>query len=104
MLPIESLHASTLELRNELGLRFLYRLRINITYTKSLNTLDDRKDQSYEENEGATKPTGVHLRKQEQRSEKGGRELSGQEPIWLINKMHIVFGHRIDHLFCGRNM
>ena len=62
MLTIESLYAFTLELRNELGLRFFYRLRSNITNTKSLNTLDDRMDQSYEENEEATKPTGVHLK------------------------------------------
>ena len=69
--PVESLHAEAfdppLELRmNELGLRFLYRPRSKTTYIESLNTLDDREDQNYEENEGATKPTEVHLRKLEQ--------------------------------------
>ena len=48
--------------RKELGLRFLYRPRSNTTYTESLNTLDEREEQNYEENEGATKPTGVHLK------------------------------------------
>ena len=59
MSPGETLHAEahdlTLELRrNELGMRFLYRLRSSTTYTESLNSLDDREDQNYEENEGAT--------------------------------------------------
>ena len=31
--------------RNELGLRFLYKLRSNTTYTEFLNTLDNREDQ-----------------------------------------------------------
>ena len=49
--PIESLHAEacnpTMELRrNELGPRFLYKLRSNFTYTESLNILDDREDQN----------------------------------------------------------
>ena len=52
--------------RNELRLRFLYYLRRNSTYTESLNTLDNREDQNYVGNEGAIKPTGVHLRKLEQ--------------------------------------
>ena len=52
MSPVELLHAEacdpTMELRkNELGLRMLYRLRSNSTYTVSLNTLDDRKYQNY---------------------------------------------------------
>ena len=47
--PLESMHVeandSPLELRrNELGLRFLYKLRSNIVYTKSPNLLDDRAD------------------------------------------------------------
>ena len=63
MSPVVSLHMeawdSTMKLRrNKLGLRFLYRLKSNTTYTESLNILDDRKDQNYEENKGATKPTG----------------------------------------------
>ena len=68
---VESLHAEaydpTIELRrNKLGLKFLYRLRSNTKYTESLNTLDDREDQNYEENKGTTKPTGLHLIKLEQ--------------------------------------
>ena len=50
-------------IRSITGAKFLYRLRINTIYTESLITLDDRKNQSYEENE--TKTTGVHLRKLE---------------------------------------
>ena len=49
--PVESLcvevNEPPLELKkNELSLRFLYKLRSNITYTESLNTLDDRDDQN----------------------------------------------------------
>ena len=52
---VESLNAETcdptMELRrNELRLRFLYRLRNNSTYTDSLNTLDDREYKNYVEN------------------------------------------------------
>ena len=57
--PVESLQAeiydATMELRrNELGLRFLYWMRSNTTYTESLDNLDDREDKNYEENERAT--------------------------------------------------
>ena len=73
ILLVKSLHAEAydamLELKsNELGLRFLYR----ITYTESLNTLNDREDQNYER---TTKPTGVYLRKLEQRFMKEQREV-----------------------------
>ena len=44
----------------------LYRMRSNTTYTESLNTLDDREDQNFKENEGAAKLTGKYLRKLEQ--------------------------------------
>ena len=55
----------------------MYKLRINTTYTKFLNTLDDTEDQNYEENENAIKPTEAHLRKLEQgymneQTERGG--------------------------------
>ena len=33
--------------RNELGLRFLYKPKSNISYIGILNTLDDREDQNY---------------------------------------------------------
>ena len=60
---------------SKLKLRFLYRLRSNTTYIESLNTLDYREDQNYDENEGATEPTGVHLRKLEQGYMKEQREI-----------------------------
>ena len=53
--------------RNELGLRFLYKLKINTSYIEIINTLDDSEDQNYEENERSIKPTGVYLRNLEQR-------------------------------------
>ena len=70
--PIESLHIEAndtpMELRrNELGLRFLYRLKSNSSYIETLNTLENNKDQNYEENERSKKPTGVYLRRIEQR-------------------------------------
>ena len=46
-----------------------------MTYTVSLNTLDDKEDQNYVGNEEATKPTGVHLRKLEQGYMNKQREL-----------------------------
>ena len=68
MLSVESLHAEaydlTLELRkNVLGLRILYKLQSNTTYKESLNIMDAGENKTYEENEGATKQTGVYLRK-----------------------------------------
>ena len=59
--PVEALHGEAnnppLELRmNELGLRFLYKLKSNISYIETRNTLDDREDQNYEENERSIKP------------------------------------------------
>ena len=55
-LPVEALHVeandSPLELRrNELRLRFLYKLKGNTSCIEMLKTLDDREDQKYEENE-----------------------------------------------------
>ena len=69
-MPLEPLHKEAcdqpIELkRNELGLRFLYKLRSSTTYIETINTFDDREDQNYEENKGATRPTEVHLRKLE---------------------------------------
>ena len=57
----------------------MYKLRNNNTYTESLNTLNDREDQNYEENEGSTKPTGVYLRKMEKEYMKEA-ERSEREP------------------------
>ena len=39
--------------RNELILKFLYKLKSSTTHTDFLNTLDDREYQKYEENKGA---------------------------------------------------
>ena len=52
--PVEALHVEandpSLELkRNELGLRYLYKLKSNPAYIHTLNTLDDSEDQKYEE-------------------------------------------------------
>ena len=47
-----------------MGLKFLYKLRSNTT--ESLNTVDDKEDEYYEINEGATKPSGVRMRKLKQ--------------------------------------
>ena len=53
--------------RNKLGRRFLYKLKSNISYIETLNTLDNREDQNYEDNERSIKSTGVYLRRMEQR-------------------------------------
>ena len=45
------------------------------SHIQSQNTLDDREDQNYVGNKGATKPTGVHLRKLEQGYMNKQREL-----------------------------
>ena len=64
--PVEALHveanAPPLErMKNEMRLRFLYKLKTNTSYTETLNTLDDRDDQNYKENERLIKPIGVYL-------------------------------------------
>ena len=74
-LPIETCDPVMELRRNKLRLRFLYRLRSNSTYTVSLNTLDNRENQNYVGNEGATKPTEVQLRKLEQGYMKKQREV-----------------------------
>ena len=57
-----------MELRkNELELRFLYKLKSNISYIETLNTLDDREDQNNEQNDKSIKLTGVYQRSLEQR-------------------------------------
>ena len=47
-------------------INLLYKLRSNTTYTESVITLDNRKDQNYEESK-KKQPIGVHFRKLEQR-------------------------------------
>ena len=71
----------------------MYRLKSNGTYTESLNTLDDREDQNYKENKGATKPTGIQLSKLEnifERAEKGRREPPGTTAPVVI-KQYIFY-------------
>ena len=45
----------------------MYKLKSNISYIETLNTLDDREDQNYEENERSIKPTGMYLKRLEQK-------------------------------------
>ena len=52
-IPVEPLHVEAnnplLELRrNELGLKFLYKLKNNTSYIETLHTLDDREKRHYE--------------------------------------------------------
>ena len=68
--PVEALHVelndSPLELRkNELEL--LYKLKSNTFYIETLNTLDNKENQNYEENERFIKLTGVYLRRLEKK-------------------------------------
>ena len=58
---MEALHIEandpSLEIRrNELGSRYLYKLK---SYPAYINTLDDSEDQKYEESERSVKPTGA---------------------------------------------
>ena len=61
--PIEALHVEAIDSpqelrRNELELTFPYNQKSN-TYIDSLNTLDERENQNYEENGRSIKPVGV---------------------------------------------
>ena len=69
--------------------RFLYKLSSNITYTKTLNSLDDRKDENYEENKrnnqinkSIPKKTGTRIY---ERADKGRKELTGTTAPMVIN-------------------
>ena len=50
-----------------MGLRFLCKIKSNTSYIDTLNTLDDREGQNYEENEMSIKPTRVYLGRLEPR-------------------------------------
>ena len=70
--PVKALHVEAndppLKLRqHKLGLRFLYKIKCNTSYIDTLNTLDDSEDQNSEKNDRSIKPTGVYLKKLEQR-------------------------------------
>ena len=70
--------------RNELGLRFLYKLKINTSYIEIINTLDDSEDQNYEENERTLKPMGVYLRRLVRRYMEEQKEHSAKKIAILI--------------------
>ena len=79
------------------------KIESNSIYTESLNTLDYRKDQNYEENKGATKPTGIQLSKLEnifERAEKGRREPPGTTAPVVIKQY--IFYDGESHL-CNDN-
>ena len=87
---------SLLKLRsNKLGLRFLYLLKSKSSYIEILNTLDDREDQNYEENEKSIKPTGMYLRRLDQIYMEEQKEIENmnqtQQLPWLVN--NIIFCH-----------
>ena len=70
--PVKILHVEANDIaqglrRNELELRFLHKLKSNISYIETLNALDAREDQNKEENERLIKPTGLYLRRLKQR-------------------------------------
>ena len=70
--PVDALNVEANDLhlelrRKELGLRLLYKLKSNILYIDTLNTLDDSEDQNYEENDRSIKTTGLYQRKLKQR-------------------------------------
>ena len=67
ILNVEANNPSLVLRRNKLGVRFIYKLKSNTSYTESLNKLGESNNKSYEENERATKPMEVNLRKVEQR-------------------------------------
>ena len=62
---------------------------MNTTFTGFLSTLDDKKNQNYEENKEANKPMGVYLSKLEQIYIEGQREIEknnrAQFPCLLNN-------------------
>ena len=98
--PIESLHVEANEpslekRRTELGLRYLYRLRGNPTYTDTLVTLDNTEDYNYEENEKVTRPVGVHYRLLEQRYMEEQKEIEKNNmpihPPWKTNNITFCY-------------
>ena len=65
---IEAIHIDasdpSLELtKNELGLRFLYKVKSNSAYTKTLAFLGEGEDHKYDDSEKATMPLRVNLRR-----------------------------------------
>ena len=72
----------------------MYKLRRNTTYTESINTLNNREDQNFEENKGETRQTGVQLREMQQRYMKENREIEedhlAQQTSWLLNNAYFA--------------
>ena len=73
-------------------LRFLYKLKCNTLYIETLNTLDDRENQNYEENKKPIKPMGVYLRRLEERDRRD--ELDTATP--MVGKQHNIL-HFLQH-------
>ena len=73
---------------NELGLRFLYKLKSSSSY---IDTLDNNEDQIYEENERSIKFSGVYVRITKQRYVEKQMEIEEmnqtQHPPWLVNSI-----------------
>ena len=76
----------------------MYKLKSNSSYIDTLNTLNNNEDQNYDENEIPIKPTGMYLRRLEQRYM--GEQIEIQEmnqiqpPLWLVN--NILFCYEGD--------
>ena len=77
------------------------KLRSNTTYIDSLNTLIDREDQNYEENE-AIRPTGVHVRKLEEQI--GRIEPPGTKVLMVIKQYTLTISkdHKKITLFTAK--
>ena len=64
----------------------------------TLNTLDNREDQNYEENKRSIKPMDVYLRRLEQRYMEEKKEIKEmnqtQQPPWLVN--NILFCYEVE--------
>ena len=69
-------------------------LKSNTSNIETLNTLNDREDQLYEENERSIKLTGMYLRRLEQRYVEEQKEIEEmnqtQQPPWLVNNIFFM--------------
>ena len=74
---------------NELGLRFLYKLISNNTFTVSIITLDWRVNQNYKEKKRRSQ-TNLNLRKLDQRDieEQSEKRDNNQQPTCINGKPH----------------
>ena len=71
-------------------MRLLYKLRSNTTYTESLDTLDDREDQNYEQKRRSNQTNRNTLRKTEtkifERTERDRRKPPGTTTPMVIKQ------------------